>query len=115
MTWVTVEMSRPRAATSVATRIGSAAALEGEHHAVALALGHVAVQRLDVQAAVAQRAVELVAADLRAREDDRLVGVLGAQHLDELLGLVAGLHVDRELLDAVDGQRRRLDLDVTGS
>ena len=68
-----------------------AAALEGEHHAVARALGHVAVQRLDVHAVVAQRAVELVAADLRAHEDDRLVGLLGLQHLDELVGLLGGL------------------------
>ena len=39
--------------------------------------------------AVAQRAVELVAADLRAHEDDRLVGPLGLEHRDERVGLVA--------------------------
>ena len=55
-----------------------APALEGEHHAVARALGHVAVQRPDVHAAVAQRAEQLVAADLRAHEHDRLVGPLRA-------------------------------------
>ncbi len=86
-----------------------AAALEAEHHAVARALGHVAVQRLNVEAAVLHLLVELVGADLRAREDDRLVGLLGLEHLDELVGLVGGLDVDLELLDGVDGQRRRLD------
>ena len=65
-----------------------APALEGDHHAVALALGHVAVQRADVHAAVAQRAEQLVGADLRAREDDRLVGALGAQHARQRVDLV---------------------------
>ena len=65
-----------------------APALEGEHHAVARALRHVAVQRPHVHAAVAQRAEELVAADLRAHEHDRLApGASGAQHLDQLVGL----------------------------
>ena len=43
----------------------------------------------DVHPVVAQRAEQLVAADLGAHEDDRLVGLLGAEHLDELVGLVA--------------------------
>jgi hypothetical protein len=70
------------------------------------------VQRLDVHALVAQAPVELVAADLRAHEDDRLVGPLGGEDLDELVGLLVGLGLVAELLDAVDGQRGRLDLDV---
>ncbi len=83
-------------------------ALEREHHPVAAALRHVAVERLDVHAAIAQLLVELVAADLRAHEDDRLVGALGAQEVDEYIGLVGSLHLDAELLDAVDGHRGRL-------
>ena len=51
--------------------------LERDHHAVARALGHVAVERLDVHPAVAQRPVQLIAADLRAHEHDRLLGPLG--------------------------------------
>ena len=61
--------------------------LEGEHHAVALALAHVAVQRLDLEAAAAQRLVEPRRADLRAAEDDRLLGLLGPQHLDQAVDL----------------------------
>jgi hypothetical protein len=53
-----------------------------------------------------------VGADLRAREDDGLVGLLGLEHLDELLGLVGALDVELELLDGVDGQRVGLDLHV---
>ena len=36
--------------------------------------------------------------------------MLGTQHLDELVGLLARAHLERELLDGLDGQRRRLDL-----
>ena len=88
-----------------------AAALEGDHHAVARALAHVAVQRLDVHALGRERAVELVAADLGAREDDRLVGPLGLEHARERLGLLLRLGLEVELLDGVDRQRRGLDLD----
>jgi hypothetical protein len=87
-----------------------AAALEGDHHAVAGALAHVAVQRLDVDATVAQPLVELLAADLRAHEDDGLVGLLGIDHPLQRLVLVAPARLERELLDRVDGERRRLDL-----
>ncbi len=88
-----------------------APALERDHHAVARALGHVAVQRLDVHALVAQRPVELLGADLRAREDDRLLRALGLQHAHERLDLVLRLGLQEELLDRVDRQRRGLDLD----
>ncbi len=91
-----------------------AAALEAEHDAVARALRHVAVQGLHVEAAVLHLLVELVGADLRAREDDRLIGPLGLEHLDELVGLVGRLDRDLELLDGVDGQGRGLDLHVRG-
>ena len=69
------------------------------------------MERAHVHALVAQRPEELVAADLRAHEDDRLVGVLGAQHLDELGRLLARLDRKLELLDGVDRLRRRGDLD----
>ena len=85
--------------------------LEGDHHAVAPALGHVAVERLHVHPAIAERAVELLAADLRAHEDDRLVGPLGLEHAGEHLVLLGRLDLDEELLDRVDGQRGGLDLD----
>ncbi len=108
---VTDTMSSPRAATSVATRIGTRPPLKRDHHAVARALAHVAVQRLDVHALVAQRAVELLAADLGAREDDRLARALGLEHAHQRGGLVGRLGLEEELLDGVDRQRRRLDLD----
>ena len=82
-----------------------APALEGDHHAVARALGHVAVQRLHAQPLVAEPAGEAVHADLRAREDDRLLGALGLEHLDERVGLVAVGHLDVELGDGVDRER----------
>ena len=66
------------------------ALLELDHHAVSLALAHVAVQRLVAKALVAKLAVEARGADLRPAEDDRLLGLLGPQHLDQALGLVAG-------------------------
>ena len=64
--------------------------------------------------AVAQLAVELVAADLRAHEDDRLVGLLGVEHVAQRVGLLARLDLEAELLDRVDGQRRRLHLHRDG-
>ena len=88
--------------------------LERDHHAVARALAHVAVERLDVHPAVAERAVELLAADLRAHEDDRLGGPLGLEHAHERLVLLGLLGLEEELLDGVDRQRRRLDLDRDG-
>jgi len=98
-----------------------ASALEREHDAVTRALRHVAVQGTDVHATVAQRAKQLLAADLGAYEDDRLLAFgfafrphLGAQHLDELVGLVLRLDRELELRDGVDRQRRRLDLDDLG-
>ena len=66
-----------------------ALALERDHHAVALALRHVAVQGLDADALVVERARQAVGADLGADEDDRLVGPLGLEHARERLGLVA--------------------------
>ena len=66
---------------------------------------------LDVHPAVAERLEQLLAADLRAHEHDRLLGPLGLEHLDERVGLLAGFDLERELLDGVDGQRRRLHLD----
>ena len=60
---------------------------------------------------VAELAVEPRGADLRAAEDDRLLGLLGLQHLDQPLGLVARLDLDVGLLDRVDGELLRRDLD----
>ncbi len=87
------------------------ALLELDHHAVALALAHVAVQRLVPEALVAELAVEAGGADLRAAEDDRLLGLLGLQHLDQALGLVAALDLDVGLFDRVDGELLRRHLD----
>ena len=63
-----------------------AAGLEGDHHAVALALGHVAVQRLDAHAGVAQPARQPVDADLGAHEDDRLLGRSCLEHVTSASG-----------------------------
>ena len=104
-------MSSPRDGDVGGDEQRQAPVLERDHHAVARALGHVAVQRLDVHPAVAQRAVELVAADLGPHEHDRLLRALGLEHLDQPVRLLARLDLERELLDGVDGQRRRLDLD----
>jgi hypothetical protein len=112
---VTVEMSRPREATSVATRSGVRPSLKADHHAVALALGHVAVQGLDVHPLVAQRAVELVAADLGAHEDDRLSRVLARPAPRPALAVLSlGRDLQPELLDRVDGQVADLTLTITG-
>ena len=83
------------------------ALLELDHHPVALALAHVAVQRLDPQAAVGELLVEPRGADLRAAEDDRLLGLLGPQHLDQPIGLLLRLDRDVGLLDRVDGELLR--------
>ena len=66
-----------------------AVVLEGEHHPVALPLAQVAVQGLHLEAAGPQRLVEPRGADLGTAEDDRLLGLLGAQDLDQPFDLVA--------------------------
>jgi len=92
--------------------------LEGQHHAVSRPLRHVAVKRSHVHPTVAKRAVELLAADLRAHEHDHLLPrrlaaafKLRAQHLHELGGLVLGVDVQLKLGDGVDRERRGLYLD----
>src|ERR1044072_6860484 len=55
--------------------------LEGDHHAVARALAHVAVQRLDVEAFVLEGLLQLRGADFGAAEDDRLLRFLDLQQL----------------------------------
>ena len=87
--------------------------LEGEHDPVALALAHVAVQGLDLEAAAAQRLVEPRRADLGAAEDDRLLGLLGPQHLDQPVDLARAGHLDVGLLDRIDREllRRHPDRD----
>ena len=78
------------------------------------------MQRPHVQSALAEQAVELLAAHLRAHEHDRLLRrlsrhrSLGAQHLYEHLRLVPGAHRQLELLDRVDRERRRLHVDEAG-
>ncbi len=60
------------------------------------------------------RPEQLLAADLRANEHDRLVGCLGLEHLDELVRLAAGVDRQLELRHGVDRERRGLDLDHGG-
>ena len=69
------------------------------------------MDRLDVHAPVAQRAVELVAADLGPHEHQRLVRVLGSQDFDQPIRLLARADLEAELLHGLDGQRGRLHLD----
>jgi hypothetical protein len=93
-----------------------ATALEGEHDAVARALGHVAVQGLDPHPAVTEAAGEAVDADLRPDEDDRLLRPLGLDHPGEGLGLLpVDGHLDVELLDGVDGEGRGRTRMISGS
>ena len=68
--------------------------LEGDHHAVADALADVAVQRLDVEAFVLQRLLQPRGADFGAAEDDRLLGFLGLQQLDQARRLLLGRDLD---------------------
>ena len=88
------------------------ATLERDHHAVALALGHVAVQRLHAHAGVAEPAREPVHADLGAHEDDRLLGALLLQHAHERVRLLLVRHLDVEVVDRVDRERGRAHLDL---
>ena len=78
--------------------------LEGDHHAVARALADVAVERLDVEALVLQRLLQLRGADLGPAEDDRLLGFLGLQQLDQARRLLFGRDLDEGLGDRVDRQ-----------
>ena len=63
-------MSRPRAATSVATSRSAVPAAQPPHDPVALLLAHAAVQRLGAVAAAVQRLGELVDLVAGAAEDD---------------------------------------------
>ena len=65
----------------------------------------------DPQTAVGELLVEPGGADLRAAEDDRLLGLLGLEHLDQAVGLLARLDLDVGLLDRVDGELLRGHLD----
>ncbi len=85
--------------------------LEGDHHAVAGALAHVAVQRFDVEALVLQRPLEPRRADLGAAEDDRLLRFFDLQQLDQAGRLLFRRHLDERLLDRVDRQGFRGDRD----
>ena len=106
-------MSRPRAATSVATRIGTRPPLNESITPSRWPWRHVAVQRADVHAAVAQLAVELVACGSScATKTIAWSGRSAASTSTSLSALSAGLTSSAELLDGVDGQVRRLDLDV---
>ena len=69
------------------------------------------MQRLDVEAFVLQRLLQLRGADLGAAEDDRLLGFLGLQQLDQARRLLFGRHLDEGLGDRVDGQLLRRDPD----
>src|ERR671936_317628 len=91
MTCVTVEMSRPRAATSVATRIGTRPALNEI----------ITPSRAPCDMSPCSALTFMP----RAR---------GLEHLHERADLVRRLDLDLELLDVVDRQRRRLDLDRLG-
>ena len=86
-------MSRPRAATSVATRIGEPVGLEVGERANALRLALVAVDRDGRDAVVLELLGEAVGAVLGAREDERLVDAAGLDEVAQQLALA--LAVDR--------------------
>ncbi len=88
----TCSMSRPRAATSVATSTSDDALAEAAHHAVALLLREPAVQRLGVVAARVERLGQLVDFGARAAEHDRRRRRLHVEHARERRDLVPPLH-----------------------
>ena len=68
------------------------------------------MQRLDANAGVVQAPRQAVGADLRANEDDGLLGPLGLEHPRERLALLAIGDLQVVLLDRVDREGRGLDL-----
>ncbi len=86
-------MSRPRAATSVATRIANLVGLEVGEGADALRLALVAVDGGGGDAVVLELGREPVRAVLGPREDERLVDHAGLDEVAEQLALA--LAVDR--------------------
>ncbi len=76
-------MSSPRAATSVATSSSADSVAHPGHHAVALVLGHAAVQRLGAVTAGGERLAERVDLFAGAAEDHRRGGRLDVQDAPE--------------------------------
>ena len=93
-------MSRPRAATSVATSRSALRVAEAAHHAIALPLLHAAVQRLGAVAVGVERLHQLVHFDPRAAEHDRRGRVLHVEHAPERRRLVGARHDVRDLSHA---------------
>ena len=104
-------MSSPRAATSVATSSGSRPSLK---EIITPSRAPWVMSPWSARTSIPRsrrRRYSCIGADLGPDEHDRLGGPLRLEHLDQLVDLLARLDLERELLDRVDGEGCRLDLD----
>ena len=88
MTCDSRSMSRPRAATSVATSRSSLPSREPAHHAIALTLLHAAMQRFGAVAVRVQHLDQRVHFQSRPAEHQRRLGTLDLEHALERRRLV---------------------------
>ena len=100
-------MSRPRAATSVATSRSALPSRKSCHHAIALPLLHAAVQRLGAVAVRVERLDERLDFEPRAAEDERGRRVLHVEHALERRRLVRARDDVGDLAHARQLARRR--------
>ena len=114
MTWVTLSMSRPRAATSVAMSRVLTPFAEAAHHAVALVLVHVAMERLRAVAPTGERVGDVLRLLAGLAEHDRRAGGLHVEHPHERVELASGRNLDDALDHRVDGAARGGDGDADG-
>ncbi len=104
-------MSRPRAATSVATSTSRVALAEAVHDPIALGLVHAAVERGRFVAPTAEPLGQLVHLDPRPAEDERGRRILEVQDAAER-GQLVGARARRRRPGARAPCRRRLALGV---
>ena len=107
-------MSRPRAATSVATRSLISPGLEPLDHLEALSLGKVAHDELAVEAVDLEPARELLDHELLVAEDQAALGPLAIEKAEEEGELLVGADVVELLRDELDRDVLGLDRDLLG-
>ena len=100
MTCDSRSMSRPRAATSVATSRSACAVAKAAHDAVALPLLHAAVERFGAVAVRVEHLDERIDLEPRAAEHERRVRILGLEDAFERCRLVRPRHDVGNLADA---------------
>ena len=106
-------MSRPRAATSVATSVSAWPRAKRSSERVALRLRHVAVQRRDADAAVLEARGQAARAALGAHEHERELALV-AEHVDEAVELLLVPRRQEAVLDGADLGLGRVVLDAHG-